>query len=56
MSEKSPSPCCGICGLNSARTRCVGCRRSLDEIANWLVFDLKQKEEICEQLSDRVIS
>ncbi|MEK9617893.1 MAG: DUF1289 domain-containing protein [Deltaproteobacteria bacterium] len=56
MSEKSLSPCCGICRLNSARTHCLGCRRSLDEIANWLIFTLKQKEEICEQLSDRVIS
>ncbi|HBM53758.1 MAG TPA: DUF1289 domain-containing protein [Deltaproteobacteria bacterium] len=56
MSDKSLSPCCGICSLNSARTHCLGCRRSLEEIANWLLFTTEQKEEIRKELPDRVIS
>ncbi|MBT6727461.1 MAG: DUF1289 domain-containing protein [Deltaproteobacteria bacterium] len=56
MSDKSLYPCCGICRLNLARTHCLGCRRTLEEIANWLLFTAEQKEEICKELPDRVIS
>jgi len=30
-----PSPCTGICTLDRAGTLCVGCWRTLDEIALW---------------------
>ena len=39
-----------ICRLNSVRTHCLGCRRSLEKIANGLLFTTEQKEEISEEL------
>ena len=30
-----PSPCTGICTVDKARALCIGCGRSLDEIARW---------------------
>lgn len=35
MTQARPaSPCINVCVLDDART-CVGCRRTLDEIARW---------------------
>ena len=35
MTQAPPaSPCMNICVLDAART-CVGCRRTMDEIARW---------------------
>ena len=30
-----PSPCTGVCTLDDAQDLCVGCGRTLDEIAAW---------------------
>lgn len=30
-----PSPCTGVCRLDTAGETCLGCRRKLDEIAAW---------------------
>lgn len=30
-----PSPCVNICELDERRNRCMGCLRTLDEIASW---------------------
>jgi predicted Fe-S protein YdhL (DUF1289 family) len=55
MSKKTFSPCCGICRLNLDGTHCLGCRRSLEEIANWLHYTHDQKNEIYHELSSRLI-
>jgi uncharacterized protein len=34
-----PSPCINICQMDAASGLCVGCWRSLDEIAGWAVAD-----------------
>ena len=35
MTQAAPtSPCMNICVLDASRT-CIGCRRTLDEIARW---------------------
>lgn len=35
MTQTAPtSPCLNICVLDAGRT-CIGCRRTLDEIARW---------------------
>lgn len=34
-----PSPCVGVCTLDAARAACIGCGRTLDEIATWRGLD-----------------
>ena len=34
-----PSPCVSVCRLDDATGLCVGCLRTLDEIAAWSVLD-----------------
>jgi len=37
------SPCVGICYMSLEGNFCKGCGRSIDQIANWLVYTDKQK-------------
>jgi predicted Fe-S protein YdhL (DUF1289 family) len=39
------SPCIGICRLD-AQNLCVGCRRTLDEIAEWPLATESRRREI----------
>jgi predicted Fe-S protein YdhL (DUF1289 family) len=35
----TPSPCINICRIDAGTGRCLGCRRTLDEIAAWSRMD-----------------
>jgi hypothetical protein len=39
------SPCRGVCTLDH-KGKCIGCFRTLDEIANWSVYSDFQRNEI----------
>lgn len=47
------SPCVNICQLDPANGYCIGCLRTMDEIANWLELDNEQKRAIVAQLEER---
>jgi predicted Fe-S protein YdhL (DUF1289 family) len=49
-----PSPCVNICRLN-AEGLCVGCRRSLSEIAEWSQASDARRLEILSTLEARVL-
>lgn len=38
-----PSPCINVCRVDSAAGLCVGCGRTLDEIAAWSSLDDQQR-------------
>ena len=40
------SPCTNVCRMDPASGWCVGCRRSLDEIAAWSRMDDAQKRAV----------
>lgn len=46
------SPCNNICQLNENKI-CIGCYRSIDEIANWTKFTHEQKLIIIGLLRNR---
>jgi predicted Fe-S protein YdhL (DUF1289 family) len=50
-----PSPCVNICRLDG-RGLCVGCRRSLDEIAEWPRASEARRREILRELPLRTAS
>ncbi|HEV7855963.1 MAG TPA: DUF1289 domain-containing protein [Herminiimonas sp.] len=37
--ERLPSPCIGVCQMNTKTKFCDGCFRTLDEIAEWGAID-----------------
>jgi len=49
-----PSPCVGICIVDDARV-CIGCRRSLDEIAAWSTATNEQKRRMLDAADRRAL-
>lgn len=47
------SPCTNACRIDPASGFCVGCRRSLDEIANWSRLDAPARLAVLAALRDR---
>ena len=47
------SPCNDICTSDPESGLCVGCGRTQEEIANWLFFTDKQKENVLKALKSR---
>jgi predicted Fe-S protein YdhL (DUF1289 family) len=40
------SPCNKVCVIHPAQKICIGCGRSLDEIAHWIDFDDAERRRI----------
>ena len=51
----SDTPCVKVCKINSESGLCVGCFRTLDEIAQWSRFDENEKSQVYKQISTRKI-
>jgi hypothetical protein len=48
------SPCTQVCVVHPARKLCIGCGRSLDEIARWIDFDDAERRRIMAELPARL--
>lgn len=48
-----PSPCNSVCRMDPGGVYCVGCFRTLDEIAGWAGFDDERRRLIWEELRRR---
>jgi predicted Fe-S protein YdhL (DUF1289 family) len=53
-SETTPSPCIGVCQLEN--DVCMGCGRSLSEVANWHRFSEEQKQAVLDKLNQALKS
>jgi uncharacterized protein len=47
------SPCIKICQMDPARGVCIGCCRSLDEIARWGGMSEAEQLEVLNQIPER---
>ncbi len=47
------SPCINVCRMDEASGWCLGCLRTLDEIASWSVMDDAAKRAVWARLSER---
>jgi predicted Fe-S protein YdhL (DUF1289 family) len=47
------SPCNSVCRMDAQGVYCIGCFRTLDEIAGWAGFDDARRRLIWAQLSER---
>jgi predicted Fe-S protein YdhL (DUF1289 family) len=48
-----PSPCVSVCALDPAGGYCLGCFRTLDEIAEWINFDAAKRLAIWDAIALR---
>jgi len=47
------SPCVKVCQMDPARGVCIGCCRTLDEIARWSGMSDAEREHVLSLLPDR---
>ena len=52
--DEVASPCIATCTLDQTRRWCLGCGRTIEEIAGWQDADRAQKLEILKELPDRL--
>ena len=48
------SPCINVCVLDPGATYCVGCGRTLAEIARWAAFSPEERRKIMAELPARM--
>lgn len=48
------SPCILVCAIEPESGHCYGCGRSRDEIAGWMNFSPQLRDQIMEELPERV--
>jgi uncharacterized protein len=49
------SPCTKVCTLDASGRICLGCRRTVDEIAMWASYSDEQRRAIMEELHKRAL-
>ena len=47
------SPCVQVCQMDPRRGLCIGCGRTLDEIARWAQMNDEERERIIAELPQR---
>ena len=53
MDTSVPSPCVQICHIDKASASCSGCKRTLDEIRDWIVMSAEEKLTVLDALQTR---
>lgn len=53
MGDVIATPCIGICQIDPASRHCIGCARTLQEIAGWASYTAEQRERVMRQLPER---
>ena len=47
------TPCTGVCALDPATGMCLGCLRTIDEIACWASLSTEERRAVMGELPDR---
>ena len=48
-----PSPCISVCQIDDASGECLGCRRTIDEIRDWIVMTAEEKTAVLAEIARR---
>ena len=51
---KIVTPCENICELDAEKQICKTCKRTEDEIANWLEYTSAERKAVMKQIKDRL--
>ncbi len=46
-----PSPCISVCQIDSAIDECIGCRRTIDEIRDWIIMTAEEKKAVLARIA-----
>ena len=53
--DEVPSPCVSVCVMDATNGVCIGCLRTLDEIAAWSVLDADARRAVLAAIEERRI-
>ena len=48
------TPCVKVCTLDARTGLCLGCGRTVDEIARWTVMNASERVQVMRELPDRL--
>ena len=48
-----PSPCKQVCAIDKIDASCTGCKRTLDEIRDWMIMTADEKRAVWAALESR---
>jgi predicted Fe-S protein YdhL (DUF1289 family) len=48
-----PSPCISVCQMEEASGLCLGCRRTIDEIRDWIILTPEEKRAVLARIEQR---
>ena len=51
--DEVPSPCVSVCVIDPAKAYCLGCYRTLDEIAAWINLDSTRRLAVWDAIDER---
>ena len=51
--QHPPSPCDGTCRIDPAAGWCLGCKRTINEIADWPILSAPDKRAVLERIARR---
>jgi len=50
------TPCVKVCTLDARTGLCLGCGRTVDEIARWTAMDASERAQVMRELADRLVA
>jgi predicted Fe-S protein YdhL (DUF1289 family) len=53
LAEGPPSPCISVCQIDNATGLCLGCRRTIDEIRDWIIMSPEDRQKLLDVLPSR---
>jgi predicted Fe-S protein YdhL (DUF1289 family) len=48
-----PSPCISVCQMEEATGLCLGCRRTVEEIRDWIILTPDEKRAVLARIAER---
>ena len=51
--QQVASPCVNVCQIDAQTGYCMGCMRTIDEIADWLEMTNEEKQQVLDRLEQR---
>jgi predicted Fe-S protein YdhL (DUF1289 family) len=48
-----PSPCISVCQMEEETGLCLGCRRTIDEIRDWIILRPEEKQAVLARIAER---
>jgi predicted Fe-S protein YdhL (DUF1289 family) len=48
-----PSPCISVCRIEEGSGLCLGCRRTVEEIRDWIILAPEEKRAVLARIAER---